>query len=133
VRALTARLAGLPRPRVLYVLWPDPLIVPGRGSLVPELLSLAGGASVTADVAEPYPRYGLEAAIARSPEVIVLASHGGGQGPMARDQWARFGGLPAVKAGRVYTVDGSVMHRYGPRVVDGLEQLARLIHPEAFP
>ena len=48
--ALTARLADLPRPRVLYVLWPDPLIVPGRGAIVSELLSLAGGASVTADV-----------------------------------------------------------------------------------
>jgi iron complex transport system substrate-binding protein len=133
VRALTARVATRPRPRVLYVLWPDPLIVPGRGSLVSELLSLAGGASVTADVADRYPRYGLEAAIASSPEVIVLASHGSGQSLMSRDKWARFSSLPAVKAGRLYTVDGSVMHRYGPRVVDGLEQLARLIHPEAFP
>ncbi len=133
VRALTSRLADRPRPRVLYVLWPDPLIVPGRGALVSELLSLAGGASVTADVKEQYPRYGLEAAIARSPEIILLASHNPGHGPLAREKWARFSGLPAVKAGRLYTVDGSVMHRYGPRVVDGLEQLARLIHPEAFP
>src|SRR5436309_1273602 len=124
--------AALPRPRVLYVLWPEPLIVPGRGALVSELLALAGGDSVTADAAEPYPRYSLEAAVARAPEVIILASHGSAQGPLDRAKWERFTSLPAVKAGRLYTADGNLLHRYGPRVVDGLERLARLIHPEAF-
>ena len=37
-----------------------------------------------------------------------------------------------MKSGRVHTVDGNLLHRYGPRIVDGLEQLARLVHPEAF-
>jgi iron complex transport system substrate-binding protein len=132
-KAIVARVAGRPRPRVLYVLWPDPLIVPGRGALVSELIALAGGESVTADAPFPYPRYSLEAAIARAPEVIVLASHGPRQGPMAREKWVGFAALPAIKAGRLYTVDGSLLHRYGPRVVDALERLARLIHPEAFP
>jgi iron complex transport system substrate-binding protein len=132
IDAVAARVRTGPRPRVLYVLWPDPLIVPGKGGLVSELIDLAGGASVTADVGEPYPRMSLEAAIARSPQVIILASHGSGQGRMAREKWERFTALPAVKAGRVHTVDGSLLHRYGPRVVDGLEQLARAIHPEAF-
>jgi iron complex transport system substrate-binding protein len=132
IDAVSARVKTLPRPRVLYVLWPDPLIVPGRGGLVSELLLLAGGDSVTADAGEPYPRVSLEAAIARAPEVIILASHGSGQGRMARQMWERFSSLPAVKDGRLYTADGNLLHRYGPRMVDGLEQLARLIHPEAF-
>ena len=51
----------------------------------------------------------------------------------AREKWERFTSLPAIKAGRLYTADGNLLHRYGPRVVDGLELLARLIHPEAFP
>jgi iron complex transport system substrate-binding protein len=51
---------------------------------------------------------------------------------MVREKWERFTALPAVKAGRLHTVDGNLMHRYGPRVVDGLEQLARAIHPEMF-
>ncbi len=131
-RAVSERVALLPRPRVLYVLWPEPLIVPARGALVSELIALAGGESVTADGGTGYPRYGVEAALARAPEVIILASHGPSQGAMARDKWERFTRIPAVKAGRLYTVDGNLMHRYGPRVVDGLEQLARLIHPEAF-
>lgn len=132
IDAVAARVKPAPRPRVLYVLWPDPLIVVGSGGLVSELLDLAGGASVTADAGEPYPRVSLEAAIARSPQVIILASHGSSQGRMVREKWERFTALPAVKAGRLHMVDGNLMHRYGPRVVDGLEQLARAIHPEMF-
>lgn len=132
VRAVTARVEGRPRPRVLYVLWPDPLIVPGRGSLVSELIALAGGESVTADGGEGYPRYSLEAALARNPDIIVLASHGSERTPLSRDTWERFRQVPAISRGRLYTIDGNLTHRYGPRIVEGLERLARLIHPEAF-
>jgi iron complex transport system substrate-binding protein len=120
------------RPRVLYVLWPDPLIVPGRRALVTELIDIAGGDSLTAADADDYPRYSLEAAVAKSPEVIVLANHGSRSGPIALDRWRRLTSLPAIKTGRVHSVDGNLMHRYGPRVLDGLDQLARAIHPEAF-
>ncbi len=62
MQAVAARVEGRPRPRVLYVLWPDPLIVPGRASLVSELIALAGGDSVTADGGQGYPRYSLRRA-----------------------------------------------------------------------
>jgi iron complex transport system substrate-binding protein len=117
---------------VLYVVWPEPLIVPGRDALVTELIEAAGGRSVTADAAAAYPRFSVEAAVARAPEVIVLANHGTGSKPPPLDPWQRLTSLPAIKGGRVYSVDGNVLHRYGPRLVDGLEMLARLLHPEAF-
>jgi iron complex transport system substrate-binding protein len=120
------------RPRVLYVLWPDPLIVPGSRALVTELIDIAGGESLTAADAEDYPRYSLEAAVAKAPEVIVLANHGTRSGPIALDRWKRLTSLPAIRTGRVHSVDGNLMHRYGPRVLEGLDQLARAIHPEAF-
>jgi iron complex transport system substrate-binding protein len=123
------------RPRVLYVLWPDPLIVPGRDALVTELLGLAGGESITAGLAEAYPRFGLEAAVARAPEVIILADHAGagsGAGRAEPEAWRRLRSVPAIRAGRLHSADLSLLHRYGPRVVDGLETLARIIHPEAF-
>lgn len=132
IRAVSARVASRPRPRVLYVLWPDPLIVPARGALVSELITLAGGDSVTADGGSGYPRYSMEAALARNPEVIILASHGSEKSPLMRAKWERFTQVPAISAGRLHTIDGNLMHRYGPRMVDGLEALARLIHPEAF-
>ena len=132
IDAVSARVSGRPHPRVLYVLWPDPLIVPGRGALISELIALAGGDSVTVDGDQGYPRYSMEAALARNPGVIILASHGSEQSPLVRAKWERFGQVPAIAAGRLYSMDGNLMHRYGPRIVDGLERLARLIHPEAF-
>ena len=132
IAAVRERVSGRPRPRVLYVLWPEPLIVPGRGALVTELIAAAGGESVTADLGHGYPRMSLEAAVGRAPEVVILARHGAGTGPTAKEQWQRLESLPAIKSGRLYTADGDLLHRYGPRVVDGLEFLARLIHPEAY-
>jgi iron complex transport system substrate-binding protein len=131
-KAVSQRVVALARPRVLYVVWPEPLIVPGRASLVSELIELAGGRSVTLDAGEGYPRYSVEAALAHSPEVILLARHGFQNRPLAREQWERFSGLPAVRNGRLHAVDGDIFHRYGPRMIDGLESLARLFHPEAF-
>jgi len=132
ITAVRERVAGRPHPRVLYVLWPEPLIVPGRGSLLSELIASAGGESVTADQGQGYPRMSLEAAVGRAPEVIILARHGASTGPAAREQWQRLESLPAIRSGRLYAADGDILHRFGPRVVDGLELLARLIHPEAF-
>ena len=132
IEAVKTAVFPLVRPRVLYVLWPEPLIVPGRGSIVTELIQLAGGQSLTADDPDAWPRYSLEAAVAKSPEVILLANHGAGTGAVSMDKWRRLASLPAVKSGRLLSVDGDLMHRYGPRFVDGLEQLARAIHPEAF-
>ena len=133
-RVATVREAVRPyrRPRVLYVLWPEPLIVPGRTSLVTELIDIAGGDSITAGDAEAYPRYSLEAAVAKSPEVIVLANHGSKGGPIALDRWQRLTSLPAIRTGRVHSVEGNLMHRYGLRMLDGLDRLARVLHPEAF-
>lgn len=133
VEAVKKAVLPLGRPRVLYVLWPEPLIVPGRDAIVTELIHLAGGESLTAADADAWPRYSLEAAVAKSPEVILLANHGAGTGAIAMDKWRRLSELPAVKAGRLLSVNGDLLHRYGPRFVDGLEQLARAIHPEAFP
>jgi iron complex transport system substrate-binding protein len=122
-----------PRPRVLYVLWPEPLLVPASGALLTELIGLAGGDSITAKERGDYPRFSIEAAVVRSPEVILLASHGSrGATPMIRDKWDRLASLPAVKSKRVHAIDGNLVHRFGPRVVDGVEALARVIHPEAF-
>jgi iron complex transport system substrate-binding protein len=138
VDAVRRAVAPFPRPRVLYVIWPDPLIVPGRPSLLTELIEAAGGESVTGGEGPAYVRFSLEAAVALAPQVIVLADHASASGNASEagrpepDKWRRFSSVPAVRAGRLYSVDLSILHRYGPSVVDGLESLARLIHPEAF-
>jgi iron complex transport system substrate-binding protein len=138
MQAVRQAVAPFPRPRVLYVIWPEPLIVPGRQSLLTELIDLAGGDSVTSGQEAAYVRFSVEAAVALAPQVIVLADHasanGGGSsaGRPEPEKWKRFASVPAIRAGRLYSVDLSILHRYGPSVVEGLETLARLIHPEAF-
>jgi len=138
VDAVRRAVAPYPRPRVLYVIWPEPLIVPGRQSLLTELIEVAGGDSVTGRQDQAYVRFSVEAAVALAPQVIVLADHasanGGGSsaGRPEPEKWRRFTSVPAIRAGRLYSVDLSILHRYGPTVVEGLEALARLIHPEAF-
>ena len=123
-------------PSVLYVLGPEPLIVPGRASHITELIELAGGRSITAGLGESYVRLSLEAAVARAPEVIILADHsnaGTAAGRQSPEKWQRLASVPAIRAGRLHSIDLSILHRYGPRVPEGLELLARMIHPEAFP
>jgi iron complex transport system substrate-binding protein len=138
VDAVRRAVAPFPRPRVLYVIWPEPLIVPGRESLLTELIGVAGGESVTGQERQAYVRFSVEAAVALAPQVIVLADHasanggGSGAGRPEPEKWRRFTSVPAIRAGRLHSVDLSILHRYGPTVVDGLESLARLIHPEAF-
>ena len=136
IESVRRAVAPFPRRRVLYVLWPDPLIVPGRESMLTELIEIAGGTSITAKEAEAYPRFSLETAVARAPEVIILADHSTGAstaGRAAPEKWKRLTSVPAIQAGRLYSADLSILHRYGPRVPDGIETLARFIHPEAFP
>ena len=138
VEAVRSAVAPFPRPRVLYVIWPEPLIVPGRRSLLTELIEVAGGDSVTSREDQAYVRFSVEAAVVLAPQVIVLADHasanGGGSnaGRPEPEKWRRLASVPAIRAGRLHSVDLSILHRYGPSVVDGLESLARLIHPEAF-
>jgi len=125
---------GRPRVRVLYVLWPDPLITAGRGSIIDALIGVAGGENVAGGSSLRYPRLNLEEVLRVDPEVILLA--GMGSRPLRAESvrgWEGWQVLRAVKAGRVQALDGDLLHRPGPRIVEGLEAIARALHPDAFP
>ncbi|HEV8676806.1 MAG TPA: cobalamin-binding protein [Methylomirabilota bacterium] len=119
---------GARRPRVLYVVWGDPLVVPGRDILITELIQRAGGESVTADLPFDYPRFSVEEAVARRPELVLLAPHGDESLEQRLREWPLLSLLPAVREGRVHRID--LLHRPGPRTVEALRALARLLHPE---
>jgi iron complex transport system substrate-binding protein len=128
--ALARALADRPRPRVLFVVWGDPLVVPGARAFLTDAIALAGGWSVTGDVAAAHPTFSTEAAIARAPEVILTTPDNREVADKLRvdPAWA---GVPAVRAGRVAVVGDEVV-RPGPEVVTGIEEMARIIHPDAF-
>ncbi len=143
VRELRARaerveraVAGLPRASVFFQLSGQPLYTAGKGSFVTNLIERAGGQSVTADVNEAWPRISDEAALASRPEaVIVLSGSTMGDAAGAASNIKVAAALrksPAVQNGRVYLINGDLLTRPGPRLVEGLEQIARALHPEAF-
>jgi iron complex transport system substrate-binding protein len=131
--AIAHAVGGVPRPRVLYVVWPNPLIAPGRGTLITELLQRAGGESVTGAEPLPYPRLSLETVVERRPDRIIVGRHGQGSVEDLLRGWERLGAVAAVREGRVYAVDGDLVHRPGPRMIEALRSLARVIHPERVP
>lgn len=112
--------------RVLLVYGFEPLVVAGPGGFGDELLSDAGAVNVAADAASPYPVYSVERAIQRKPELILDAA----DTPAGRDCLR---GLPGLSEARwVQVPDHSLLHP-GPALGQGLEELFRLVHPEAGP
>ncbi len=122
------------RPRVLCLEWFDPPYFGGHW--VPEMVRLAGGIDALGHEGEPSVAVEWQDIFRAQPEVIVLMPCGYN---LARtiEVWRStrppqgWEDLPAVKASRVYAVDGnSYFSRSGPRLVDGLALLARLLHPD---
>jgi iron complex transport system substrate-binding protein len=124
------RVAGRPRPRLLFVVYGEPLVVPGRAAFLTDALRRAGADSITAAVPGAWPSYDLEAAVASAPEVIMTTAP---NAPVAarlrRDPaWAA---VPAVRRGRVLVV-GEAIQQPGPGMIDGIEEVARALHPGVF-
>jgi iron complex transport system substrate-binding protein len=133
IRSIQEKVEGRPRPRVLHVLDFNPLISAGKGTFVDDLISLAGGRNVAETATGKYPRFSMEEVLVQDPEVILLASMKS-QDPMVKQRrwWERWKTISAVKQGRIYVLDSDLIHRPSPRMAEGLEQVAKAIHPEAF-
>jgi ABC-type Fe3+-hydroxamate transport system substrate-binding protein len=120
-----------PRVRALVLVWSDPLYVVGRQTYTADLLALAGGDNVAADAEPGYPRYSLERVLRQAPEVIIMGTHTDERTDDPWRDWRRFPTLPAVRDGRLVTVDGDLIFRPGPRAVEAAQTLARALHPPA--
>lgn len=131
----TDNLTPAQRLRVFYVTWHNPLMTVGSGGLHNELIQLAGGTNIFQDLTESYPKIGLEAVIEANPQVIITGV-GMGTGEDLPFQFVstepRLEDVDARINNRVYAIATDLMGRSGPRVVDTLEQLAEMIHPEIF-
>lgn len=131
----TKELAEVKRPRVLYLTWHDPLWTAGSGSLTDDLINIAGGKNIAHDLSG-HKTIDLETVIQRNPQVIVVVT-GHGEARALPFYYVknepRLGATEAVKTGRVHQIDADIFVRPTPRILDGLEELARFIHPELFP
>jgi iron complex transport system substrate-binding protein len=125
------------RPRVVCLEWFNPTYAAGHW--VPEMVELAGGYDVLGRKGEPSARTDWNKIVESAPDVIMLMPCGFdvprtlGEAAVLK-QLVGWHELSAVKAGKVFAVNGhAFFSRPGPRLVDGLELLAHIIHPEIFP
>lgn len=121
----------LPQRSVYYDAWWHPPITIGGGSYLDSLMTLAGGRNVFSDVASPSPQVSLEAIAARDPEIILYPVHRGAERTPIPDRpgWEV---LRAAREDRIRVFDGEIVVRLGPRIADGVRELARAIHGESF-
>ncbi|WP_412068031.1 ABC transporter substrate-binding protein [Rubrivirga sp. IMCC43871] len=132
VAAVADAVGPYTKPRVLLVVGDETLYAFGRDSYASELVRLAGGDNLT----DLYPGAAAqpsdEAVLEMAPEVIFVLAGADYDPRRLVERHPAFLSLPAVQNRRVYGIDPDVISRPGPRLVDGLERLARLLHPEAF-
>ncbi len=139
VAAVLAKVRGAPRPKVFVELDASDPIRPftaGPGSFVDLLVQLAGGANVAASSRTAWPQFSLEELLRADPDMIILADELVTMNPQTPQTVARRPGwslLRAVSRGAIYPIETEVVSRPGPRVVEGLELLAKLFHPDRFP
>jgi iron complex transport system substrate-binding protein len=118
--------------KVLFIVWPEPLIVAGKGTVIDDGIKLLGHNNIASSSRINYPKYSLEEVLSRAPDVILFGGEGG-HGEMRKVSariLERIKSTPAVKEGRVFYLGDGLM-RYGPRVIEGMDELSKILKQES--
>jgi iron complex transport system substrate-binding protein len=135
VAAVTDKMAGAAKPKVFFEVDSTDPTKPwtvGPGDFIDTLITMAGGVNVASGLKSTYAQISSEELIQQNPDIILLGDAQWGttaESVIARPGWEV---IAAVKNQTIYPVDGDTTSRPGPRLVDGLEQLAKLLHPDLF-
>jgi len=122
---------GVSKPKVYVEYYP--MWTYGPGSFGDDLIVLAGGINIAHNTSSEYPQVSNEFLIAQDPDVIVyttgVMSTTTKESIVSRPGWDS---ISAVENDKIFSIDDNLLSRYGPRIVDGLEEIAEIIHPELF-
>lgn len=141
LNTLKARVAGRPRPKALLVFGRDPgnlrnIVASGGYGFLHDLLELAGGVDVLADIKRAAVNMSTEMVLSRGPEAIIELHYGDSAQARNLDAekrvWGALPAVPAVRNNRVYLLSGNEFVVPGPRVTQVAERFARVLHPDAF-
>ncbi|ASJ12309.1 ABC transporter substrate-binding protein [Thermococcus thioreducens] len=130
INATGSAVTGKPKLKVFYVVWSNPLMTAGGDTFISDVISLAGGENVFKDTSG-WPTVSMEQVLERDPDVIILTPH---CGMTVQDVYKSIlANTKAAREGRVYVIENEndLIHP-SPRVVNGLETIAKLLHPDAF-
>ena len=135
MKAKTERIVSLtahrPKPKVFVQIDSNPIVSVGRDTIYNELIEMAGGQNIAARIPGKYPRCNMESVIKDQPEVILLSTMSGQTSRKAiLASWSQWKDIPAVRNSQIYFVDSDLTDRFSPRIVQGLEVIAEIIHPE---
>lgn len=112
----------LSRPRTIVIVGYEPLICAGKGTVIDDVLRLAGAENIAADSRNQYPQYSLEQLAQKDPDVLIIMKGTVSSQMIKRaGQWQR---ISAVKNNRLLFINPDILSRPGPRIVDALEQVA---------
>lgn len=124
------------RPKVYHEIWSDPYMSVGNGTFVDNAIKMAGGQNIFENATDAYPVVSSEAIIEENPDVMIFPTQMGvdsfwGNYTTVSDRpgWSS---ITAVSSHKLYTISGDIIDEPGPRQVDSLEMLAKIIHPEIF-
>jgi iron complex transport system substrate-binding protein len=133
---LKSKLSSTNKVKVLWVVQPEPLRVAGRNTFINELIELAGGENAIGPTISQYPQIGTEELLVCGAQAIIQSAMGKSniseQQQAAERSWSRWLSLPAVKNNRIYVVEPDTTLRLGPRLPQGIEIVARCLHPDVF-
>jgi len=137
ISQVTTKVKGAPRVRVFYTFATTDLNNPwtaGPGSFVDSLITLAGGENIGAKAPAAWVQFNIEEVVSSDPEIIIVdASHGTAVTPIEElKQHPVWRQITAIKQNRVYPIDGDLVNRPGPRIIQALEEIASSLHPELF-
>ncbi|TFZ40374.1 cobalamin-binding protein [Soehngenia longivitae] len=126
---IISKVKDLETKRVFYEVYNDPLMTAGPGSFIDELINLAGGENIAKDADSPYPQYDVEKLIEKNPEVYLIPDDSTTTLETLKER-PGFENIDAIKNSQVYFLDADIVSRAGPRIIQGLEEIAKAIHPE---
>ena len=126
IAALKARYAARPPVTVFYQVWPKPLYTLNDDHIAGDMLRLCGGRNLFGALKTIAPEVGVEAVIEADPEVILVGGRDNPSDPGGK-MWQSFKGMTAVRRGNIFTIDGDLTNRAGPRTADGAAQLCAML------
>jgi iron complex transport system substrate-binding protein len=115
----------LSRKKVLFIVWPEPLIVAGPGTAIDDAIVLLGCDNIASGARSSYPKYSIEEVIRQAPDALFIGRGSGmDMRAVSKDILKRLESAPAVRNGKVFFV-GDGLYRLGPRIPQGIEELAK--------
>jgi len=136
VAAVQEKVAAIPpeeRLTVFWEVWDEPLITAGPGTFIGQMIEMAGGVNIFADVTEDWPQVSVEEVVKRNPAVILGPdTHADKLTPEQIAQRPGWDQIEAVRNGRIHLINGDITSRPGPRLADALEAIAQALYPDLF-